>query len=200
MKRYFNLFLLSVSFFSLYSCCDKCALGFKNNERAFLPYSDNQEITFTSAGLSDTISFKFGKTTTEEYEKECKGFPERHCYLTLAQYGKSSGTSFGSDFELKISTLQDQGFILSLFMVTSRTKYQYTGKVYSGHDVDNEFIPDYDTLTVGNKLFNSVYKIIGPEKPLVPQTLNWIVEFYFTKQEGLIRFRTKNGRIWDLVT
>ena len=199
MKRYLNLFFLTVSIFFHYSCCDKCALGFKSSERAFLPYSDNQEIIFTSTGLPDTVSFKFGKTTTEEFEKQCNGFPERHCYLTLAQYGKSSGTSLGSDFELKISTFQDHGFTLSLFMVTSRTRYQYAGKVYSGHDVDNEFIPDYDTLTVGNKLCLSVYKITGPENPIVPQTLNHIVEFYFSKDEGLIRFKTKDGRIWDLL-
>ncbi len=183
------------------SCCENCELVFRESERAFLPYSDFQEITFISEGFSESIIFRFGKTITEKDQKQCKGFPERHCYLTLKQYGVASGTeaTAGSDFELQISTFQDQGFLLSLFMVTSDTKYQYNGIVYSGNKVDEELIPDYDSLIVRNKLFLNVYKIVGPEDPVVPETLNQVTEFYFTKQEGLIRFKTKDGKVWDLV-
>lgn len=182
----------------LQSCCEKCDLEFREHGRAFLPYGENQLITFLSGSSSETLTFHIGGIIRESEEKECSGFPERHCVLSLTQKGESV-SDLGTDFVFEISTFKDnETFLLSLNMVTSETKYQYLGTVYSGSDVMNEFLPDLDSLVTEVRTFKDVYHIQETAEPLVPESLNRVTEFYYTKQQGIVVFKTKDGNTWIL--
>jgi hypothetical protein len=197
MKTLSLQIILITGLIMLNSCCEKCELGFMDNERAFLPYEDEAVITFVSENSAERINFKFDRTKKEEDKKQCKGFPERHCYLTLIQRGRSEAP-FGTDFLIEISTFREGAFLLSMQMLENKTNYQYTGKVYSGYDVDNEFLPSHDSLVFGDKTFRNVYSITESGNPLVPESLNRITEFHFTKEQGLIAFRTLDENTWIL--
>ncbi len=199
MKNLHPFIVLSlIGIVMMQSCCDTCDLQFENNELNWLPYEDNQQIIFSESMGGETIVFINENTKIQEQDKDCESIRERICYLTATQLLEPNEPDFGSNLSLDITKFKDGALLLSIQFIVSENHHDYIGLTSSSYNLEEDLIPELDSLLVGNLVFYKVYKFVGIDDPLIPDELNSIEEFYYTKNDGLVRFITKDNKTWNI--
>jgi len=182
----------------LNACCEVCDIRFSDEQLDWLPYSYDQQVSFRGSESEERILFVGERTVFESQEKDCERLNEKICYMKAAQLLKTDKTIFGSNYLIEISKFKDNAILLSIHFVTGSNSYEYIGTTISSYNIEEEMIPNIDSLVVSDKTFYQVYKIDGINDPLTSGDSTRVSEFYFTRKDGLIQFNTMDNKVWML--
>lgn len=199
MKPFLRFMPIMLLFPLAYSCCDTCDLHLSQDQLAWFPYQQGEEIRFSSES-GDTLHFMSSGIQSELEEKDCdRVLNEKICHLTDTQVLENTDQDLKSDYRIEFSVFKDAFILLDIQFITRENQHPYAGVTISTDHLSDEFVPDYPDYSVNNQVYHDVYSAEGTNDPLIPEGLNDVVDFLFTMRDGLIQFRTRDDKVWNRI-
>ena len=221
------LFFLMCSITLLTACkkhsddggCNDNLLGTKSltlEEKLIHPYGMNDSLVFLNDSLQDQISFScteyqslFGcrdsKHYFEPWYKGCFGdyykveyvetyFNQRSLdQISLVELAPDPYdtlyTKNGLDIEIRFTGPSDIDYFQGRYAFNKDTLFNYP---YCNYARIDSF---YDKITISNKLYHKVYLLEGSLNSQGGEVFNKV---YYSVSDGILRFSTNRGNVWDL--
>jgi hypothetical protein len=218
MKTAFRSLLVSLASFTLLWHCERCVMEelptqkFTDEELKMVPYAKDDTIVFLSSETNKSITYRV-LDKISEYVKYSRGNPhdKYSSYCTGDYYYSqnwrisfdrdycSIGLYIPNSFEANYYTGKTLNISFCIPDDTLSLRFYGTYKIgpdtiMTGSDTVSAY---HDSLTLNGISFSDVYELLGYTIP-VNQVPDFLKTAFYTKERGLVGFRTRKGVIWSL--